>query len=458
MKVILISVLLYVVVVSTNATTDVCIIGGGIGGAAVAYYLRDNYPGGSIRVFEKNDYIGGRLKHVIVDGFVAEVGGDAWSSANKYIVNIVKKLGLNTEKKERDIFGDPLSKNLGVWDGSSLLNADALVIEHILSDVRGILEEADFLLHLNKNYNTRGNGTSFASIDEFLLPGDLNRYTSIASSVFFQERSVSNVTQTKLLEPLLRCIYGQGLSAHVFASLVALTSMVGAASVAEGNSVLVERMLEYSGADVELGTPVRSVERRQEDDESSFVLRTDDGTNATETCRAVVLAAPIEYANIDWIGIDVSDTKKRKFVECYVTLVRATGIDATYFGRQRASDDVPFNIFTTASADAPFTVLQFESELPDDQGVLYKFFAPHAIPANVLDRIFTNVLSVTVQHWDYTFPILSPHAVNKGTYQAITPAGPVRLYYLNAMESVASAMEGSIIAGRNIAMLLAAVL
>jgi len=53
-----------------------------------------------------------------------------------------------------------------------------------------------------------------------------------------------------------------------------------------------------------------------------------------------------------------------------------------------------------------------------------------------------------VQDWEYTFPLLDP----TNEYQPIQLNE--NLYYLNSIESVTSAMEGSTIAGRNIAQLI----
>jgi NAD(P)-binding Rossmann-like domain len=58
----------------------VAIVGGGIGGAATAFYLNQFAPGTYVDVYEKEDRVGGRLKHVVFEGEVCEVGGDAWSS------------------------------------------------------------------------------------------------------------------------------------------------------------------------------------------------------------------------------------------------------------------------------------------------------------------------------------------------------------------------------------------
>ncbi len=198
-----------------EATDDICIVGGGIGGASVAYFLSKKQR---IRVFESRDYIGGRLKHILMDGVTIELGGDAWSSANEYVEKIAKDLGINTTSSEPTRLRDPISKNLGVWTGESLLNGEHILFEHGLSDLRGIVDESLFLARLKENYRQRGENEIFNTVDEFLRYGSLNKFTSISSRNYFTSQHIASATQDVLLEPLMRCIYGQGLSAHAFAS------------------------------------------------------------------------------------------------------------------------------------------------------------------------------------------------------------------------------------------------
>ena len=198
-----------------EATDDICIVGGGIGGASVAYFSSKKQR---IRVFESRDYIGGRLKHILMDGVTIELGGDAWSSANEYVEKIAKDLGINTTSSEPTRLRDPISKNLGVWTGESLLNGEHILFEHGLSDLRGIVDESLFLARLKENYRQRGENEIFNTVDEFLRYGSLNKFTSISSRNYFTSQHIASATQDVLLEPLMRCIYGQGLSAHAFAS------------------------------------------------------------------------------------------------------------------------------------------------------------------------------------------------------------------------------------------------
>ena len=385
--------------------------------------------------------------------------------AHKHSVFLLQDLGLNSSVIKK--VGDPISSTVGVWNGETLLHSEGILLEHALSDLSILLDEGNFLLDLKENYRARDgekDGGSFTSIEAFLKPGRLDRYTSISSDAYFTRQKVSNETLRDLLEPLQRCIYGQGLSAHAFSTLVSLTSMVGAGSVSTGNSQLVKAMFSASNANVNLETRVTRVTRRPSttenaDDELEFVLETN--TSETHRCRSVVVAAPIEFTGIEWRGgIDIDPSTFRKFEDCYVTIVRAQHVNATFFGLAKASANVPFNIFTTQDAfdtmHVPFTVLQFEERL-DNGYNLYKFFSVERIATSTIDDIFVSPTVVFEQHWNYTFPVLKvTDDANGGDFQSIVLSPGV--FYLNTMESVASAMEGSVIAGRNVAELASKVL
>ena len=89
------------------------------------------------------------------------------------------------------------------------------------------------------------------------------------------------------------------------------------------------------------------------------------------------------------------------------------------------------------------TVFKLTTLLPPNNATLQGFFIDH---------------SRVVQHsWQYTFPRLRPFST-RDTVNAVPLDQPIEVagnvFHLNAMESVASAMEGSVIAGRNIAQLL----
>jgi len=328
------------------------------------------------------------------------------------------------------------------------VNLDAVLFEHPLSDGLAAAQELHFLQALRKNYQQRGE-RPFCTVEEFLQPGHLDAFTSVSSSEYLTSKHVAQATQRQIAEPLMRVIYDQGLEAHAFATLVAFTSVVGAGSVTEGNSLLVEALLNSSRAQVSTQTTVRKVTR---DPAGGFFVDTEkEGIVARSHTDKVVLASPIEFLDIEFVNLTLAPVQPRKFEHWFVTVVQAAGVNPVYFG-QAPGTVLAQNILTNRDATAagtPFNVLQLDAILGPGRNV-YKLFSNTEL-GEVVPMLFLNVTRVFTQVWPYTFPQLKP-LNSTGSYQPIMLSEGI--LYLNTMESVASAMEGSVIAGRNVAQLL----
>lgn len=96
------------------------------------------------------------------------------------------------------------------------------------------------------------------------------------------------------------------------------------------------------------------------------------------------------------------------------------------------------------------------AELPDGTKI-FKMFSNEDV-TSFLDDIFvdpsTDPKDLVVQHWNYTFPYLTPKNTTNMFQPIFLSEKSKTLIYLNALESTASAMETSIIAGRNAALIL----
>jgi len=160
----------------------------------------------------------------------------------------------------------------------------------------------------------------------------------------------------------------------------------------------------------------------------------------------VVVAAPIEYTFIDFGNCVLNPYTSRSFEHWYVTLVVASGINGSYFGLS-PSDVVPDTIFTTPNSSAPFVVLSLEDTAVNGQGI-YKTFSNEDLSASI-NQIYLDVSETYIQAWTFTFPDLTPAPED---YQPIELGNGI--YYTSPIESMASAMECSAIAGRNIAKLI----
>lgn len=222
---------------------------------------------------------------------------------------------------------------------------------------------------------------------------------------------------------------------------------------------------------------------------------------------AVVIATPLEHAhNLTLPPAATALIQPRDFRHWYVTVVRSTGggLDPRFFNAS-SIDSLPFdNILVEAGADVPFNVVQLEATLPDNS-TLWKLFSNGPLDDAFLQTLFRGLspdpADTVRQHWPFTFPVLKPvspvspispvspdtpdtsRGISRGTNtktRSGSPSGTAAaggaaggaaavgssgdtyqpivlapgLYYVNAIESVASAMEGSILAARNIALLL----
>ena len=87
----------------------VAIVGGGISGGSTSFFLTQflknhSLPPVDITVFERRDYIGGRLKHISYgpNKLKIEIGGAAWTDDNVYMTEMANAVGVNVTQETRD--------------------------------------------------------------------------------------------------------------------------------------------------------------------------------------------------------------------------------------------------------------------------------------------------------------------------------------------------------------------
>ena len=132
----------------------------------------------------------------------------------------------------------------------------------------------------------------------------------------------------------------------------------------------------------------------------------------------------------------------RSWTYWYVHHVTAALLNHTYFNHP-STWTPPSDVLTTKNASTPWAQINY------NWLNIYKLFCFQNI-TTTMNQYFLGVKTVTVKHWKYTFPILKP-VQNDSEFQAIVLDS--NMYNINAMESVASAMEGSVIGARNVAMM-----
>ncbi|MBE3555216.1 MAG: hypothetical protein IMW85_09595, partial [Thermicanus sp.] len=167
----------------------------------------------------------------------------------------------------------------------------------------------------------------------------------------------------------------------------------------------------------------------------------------TELFDAVVIAAPLEEADLQWEGLSFSAEKwmKRKYQVNHVTLV-AGHLHPAYFGL-RSNEEIPQLIMTRHKKEIPFAAMGLMGHTEDGKEGIYKIFSTEKLDEPFLSRLFTDSSDTLEIPWK-AYPVLVP----------MKEWPPFRLgeglYYVNGMESAVSTMETEAIAAKNVVNLL----
>ena len=118
-------------------------------------------------------------------------------------------------------------------------------------------------------------------------------------------------------------------------------------------------------------------------------------------------------------------------------------IDPAYFGK--SSIVQLSSVFLSMEApDADFTSMGLLANL-SNSGPLYKIFSRHYLTDDILSRLFIRYNKGTVQRREWAaYPVLTPNS-DFAPFE-LSPG----LYYVNSIETAASALEMSAIAAKNV--------
>ena len=112
-------VVVVVLAVGCHGESQVCVVGSGMGGASVAYFLREYAPEPlQIAVFEARDRVGGRMAVVELEGETFEAGASVIHPKNLHAVKFASLLQLNRTSDDDD---DDDEGSFGIWDGTQLV-------------------------------------------------------------------------------------------------------------------------------------------------------------------------------------------------------------------------------------------------------------------------------------------------------------------------------------------------
>ncbi|NXX87290.1 PCYOX oxidase, partial [Urocolius indicus] len=444
----------------------IAVVGGGIGGAAVAYFLRQKF-GKSVRldVLEK-ETVGGRLATLEVEGGAYEAGGSVLHPLNLHMKHFVKELGLSVVPTHGSLVGVYNGEEF-VFQESSwyIVNLLKLLWHYGLNPLRMYMWVEDILGKFMRIYRFQTHDYAFSSNERLLhsLGGDeFSRMLNQTIDEAMQKAGFSPKFINEAVCPAMRINYGQGVDINGFVGAVSLAGVdSGLWAVKGGNKLVCSGLIYASKAQVTTGT-VLSIELRTRQSRTGELVKlyhvaynTTSGVTG-DMYDIVVIATPLGH-KMTKITFKNFDPPVPDFPVSYhqtVTTLVHGRLNTSFFGYQDPSDFHWGTILTTENPNLFINSVEVVTPVDDVDGVgkvplqsaVWKVFSNEVLTKEQLNLIFSSYDSVKVKTW-LAYPEYNPPE----------KCPPILLhdnvYYLNGIEQAASAMEMNAIAAKNAALL-----
>ena len=483
----------------------IAVIGGGIGGAASAHFLSKQIPGARIVIFERESTVGGRLRHIEHDGVHVELGGTFINRRlNPHMAQLIDAVNAPTES----LLPSLLLQDVYIYNGTvqalrlrhEHLIADGLraLAEYGLSAIKTVDESDRFFTALEGMQARLKRGDTFDDISELLEWTGLAPYARVSTTDLLQPKGVSPSFLSQIISAFTNVIYTQGNAVNAFVSLSIISMFTRPsfpATTTLGNDALVRALIGSSNATLRLRSAVSAVAAgsgmvrgsRGGDRSAGFTVR----TTRDEAFDLVVVATPLESSSLAFPGLDLVPTAsmRRTYVGVHVTVLTSARLNGTFFGNRPGDkpmrpeslvmaptrSSLPRGIhFVWRVGDANTSVSAAgstaqragaaaggEAKGEGAEGV-YLIHSAQELDGSLISLAFGGSARHVVRHyWPAAYPVEVPTVsesarppVILNRYNHSSGASPP-LVYLNALESLESAMETSALAANNAARLLA---
>ncbi|KAI0024072.1 Prenylcysteine oxidase [Xylariomycetidae sp. FL0641] len=496
-----------------TAVKQVAIIGAGAAGSSTAYHLRKYADEAgldlNVTVFERTGHIGGRTLTVDVFGDAAqpvELGASIFVDVNHILINATRDFELPVKAASRGSGSSDEAEDddelLGIWDGSAFVysqnsgswdwwNLAKLFWRYGSAPyyVHRLVQDtvASFLRLYEAPY------FPFRSLTERATELGLLEATGSTGQQFLEANKLAGAFARDIVQAGTRVNYAANLGQiHGLGTMVAMAPE-GAKAVAGGNWQIFAEMVRRSGAVARLNTSVTSI---RGDDDAGYLVSSASG-KVQETARfdAVVLAAPLQFADLDIHASAAPDipVDKVPYATLHVTLFASPlRLSPAFFGLAPGAA-VPSSVLTTLgpnddSSDADvgagtagfYSVTRVRTATNPATGrreFVYKVFSPAAVTAEFLSKLLGAEVPETfvsaapseskgddeedaaaaLDPVSWIHPAVFnpyPQALPRVTFQDPVLRTDGNLYYTAGVESFISTMETSALMGMNVARLI----
>ncbi|XP_034947431.1 prenylcysteine oxidase-like [Chelonus insularis] len=438
-----------------NCKPKIAIIGGGIGGASTSHFLTKLFKGNlEIDLFEA-ETIGGRLATVNIDNEEYEAGGSIIHEKNQLMKYFVDFLDL--EKKTVDD-----SSKMGIWNG------DKFVFEQSSSEMMTLFKliyrygfQPFWLYRLidsivddfGKIYLLHDNGVGFNNVSSLLsaMNNEFPQMLQVSTKDYLKDLGYSPVVIDELIKAVTVVNYGQDTDIHSFVGSVA-TAGAGSSlwSVKGGNRKVPENLIYRNKKINVISAQVDKISYLRNNGISQYEIFYRDNESSelmNKFYDLVVIATPLTHDHEKLIQFknlpkNINQEYENEYQTIFVTFVTGK-LKLQYFGLVDPIDDI-------LSCNPNNTIINAVARLSTTEGVesnVWKLFSSRILNKEFIHTMFEQVNHVEIKKWK-AYPKYSTNIVmNQFKLHDA-------LYYVNAIEWAASAMEMSAIGGRNVAILI----
>ncbi|XP_071322720.1 prenylcysteine oxidase 1 [Trachinotus anak] len=448
----------------------IAVVGAGIGGTAAAFYLRQEFGAGvKIDVFESGT-VGGRLATVKIGDYEYETGGSVIHPLNLHMKHFVEKLGIPARKG--------VSSKMAIFDGKELtfeesdwfiINFFRMLWQYGFNFLRMQMWVESVLDKFMRIYQYQQYGYSFSSVERLLHAMGGESFLTLMNQTLEETmigEGFSQVFLNDIVAPITRVNYGQSVRIHGFVGAVSLAGAdSGLWAVDGGNKRVCSGLLYHSKSELITATVTSiavKVRPSKTGTTSSFyeVSYVGESGSAHSLYDIVVIATPLHQgkSDINFSGFSppIPSNYPGRYHQTVSTLVHGL-LNMSYLGTTQPASE--FTVSEVLTTDSKGSVINSLSSLdpvhipagykrpPASHTKVWKVFSPQPLSQEQLQNMFLSWDSVSESRW-LAYPAYRPP-------QRKTPPFILhnRLYYLNAVEWAASAMEMSAISARNVALL-----
>ncbi|XP_063784112.1 prenylcysteine oxidase-like [Pseudophryne corroboree] len=443
----------------------IAVVGAGIGGSAVTYFLHQHFGSQvQIDVYEA-DRVGGRLATLTVNSQQYESGSPSLHSLNLHMQDFVKVLGL---KHRRDVAGKSaiFSEEQLVLEETDwyLLNLFRLWWHYGISFLRLQMWVEEVMEKFMRVYKYQAHEYAFSSIEGLLrsLGGEhFVNMTQKSVSESLQGIGVSQRFIDDVISAVMKASYGQSVT---IPALVGAMSLAGAQgnmwSVEGGNKLVCSGLLKLTKANV-IHAKVTAVSLHNSEKKRLYEVQYErEGTLGSDYYDLVIVAAPLHKAGyqISFLNFQTNFPESIGSYHRVVSSIVHGYLNSSYFGfsdpklfpfASILSTDTPDAIFHSLESLCPVNVSVGFRRKPPQEAAVWRVLSSRPLDRKELKTLFKSYYSVQAIEWQ-AFP-------SYGTTSSLRTLPPIvlhdGLYYLSGAEWAASSVEMSAVAAKNVALL-----